>query len=59
MGFLLLAAIFLSSTGLLIKASVAPPPAVIAPAPASGSGKGRTTAPQPRPELPGMSAPLP
>lgn len=57
--FILLAAIFLSSTGFLIGAALAPTPAVVpAPAPAPGSGEGATTIPQSRLELRGAIAPL-
>jgi hypothetical protein len=60
MEFFLLAAIFLTSTGFLVHASVAlTPPAATAPAHASGAGEGRTTEPQPSHKLPWVSAPLP
>ena len=59
MEFVLLAAIFLTSTGFLVKAAVAPTPIpAVAPAPASGSAEGSTTAPQPSPQLPAMNAPV-
>jgi hypothetical protein len=59
MEFLLLAAIFLTSSGFLISAAVAPStPAVIAPTPASGSDEGGAAAPQLRPETPEMNTPL-
>lgn len=59
MEFVLLTAIFLTSTGFLVKAAVAPTPtAVVAPATASGSAEGSTTAPQPSPQLPAINAPV-
>jgi hypothetical protein len=58
MGFVLLLAIFLTSTGFLVGAPRAPaPPAAMAPAP--GSGEGRTLVLQLSPEFPGTKTPVP
>ncbi|PRY08488.1 hypothetical protein B0G81_2169 [Paraburkholderia sp. BL6665CI2N2] len=51
MGFVLSAVIFLTSTGFLVDAALAPtPPAVIVPAAAPGASEGGTTVPQLSPE---------
>ncbi|TDY54131.1 hypothetical protein BX592_102278 [Paraburkholderia rhizosphaerae] len=55
MGFVLLAAIFLTSSGFLVGASLAPTsPTTIAPAPASSSGDTEPTSAQLHPALPGI-----
>ena len=47
MGFVLSAVIFLTSTGFLVDAALAPtPPAVIVPSSTPGSSEGRATVPQ-------------
>lgn len=52
MAFILLAAIFLTSTGFLVSASLAPTTA------ATMLPDSETTAPQPHPDLPGIIAPF-
>ncbi|SAL64288.1 hypothetical protein AWB65_06020 [Caballeronia humi] len=52
MGFVLSAVIFLTSTGCLVNAALAPtPPEAIVPASTPGSSEGPTTVPQIRPEF--------
>lgn len=59
MEFLLLAAIFLTSSGFLVGAAVAPAPTVaIAPAADHASEEGGPVFPQPHPQLSGLNAPL-
>jgi hypothetical protein len=59
MEFLLLAAIFLTSSGFLVGAAVAPAPSVaIAPAPVPASEEAGPVSPQPAPKLSGLNAPL-
>ncbi|EUC12620.1 UNVERIFIED_ORG: hypothetical protein BDU10_9914 [Burkholderia sp. CF145] len=59
MEFLILAAIFLTSSGFLVGAAVAPPRAdATAPAPAAVSGQGGAVLLQPRPKSSGLDTPL-
>jgi hypothetical protein len=58
MGFILLAAIFLTSTGFLVNAAITPsPPATTVLSPASGSRGEEITVPQSHSDFPEMNVP--
>lgn len=59
MEFVLLAAIFLTSTGFLVKAAVTPTPtAAVAPAMVPALAEGSAAPPQLSPQLPALNAPV-